>query len=87
MKGPNPVKNYPFTPLVEIARAHYRPTSEEADVAVTDVSAVAQLLGYRWAKSTVLWWQEHGLMPRTADQVACELGRHIDIIWPERRAA
>lgn len=78
--------NYPFDDLAEYCRNRYRPNSEEGSRAGR-VGHVEQALSYRWNRRTITAWARNGLQPRTADRVACELGSHIDIIWPERRAA
>lgn len=78
---------YPFAPLAAMARVRFRPDDVEANAQATDVTRVDQLLGYRWHRSTIKKWQRDGIPERSADHIACELGLHIDIIWPERRAA
>lgn len=79
--------NYPFEPLAEYARVRYRAPNQNVLACATSVSYVEQALGYRWHRHTIHRWSKDGIPPRSADAVACELGLHIDILWPERRAA
>ena len=78
---------YPFAPLAAMARVRFRPDDEVIDECAGDIAKVQQLLGYRWPRHAIRAWRQSGIPERAADHIACELGLHIDIIWPERRAA
>lgn len=45
------------------------------------VAVVAQLAGV--SRRTAVRWSKDGIPSNVADQIACTIGLHVSLIWPE----
>ena len=77
------MRHYHFdaAPLVAAALAQYRDTNGAHSATITDAGRVAEVL--QCPHATVLMWMRKGIRWETADRMACRLGLHPGVIWPE----
>lgn len=78
-------ERFPFDPLIPIIEARYRQPNDADGThygAVGVVSKTVNVTGI--ARGRVQGWQRRGLNLRAADEIACVLGLHGSIIWPEQ---
>jgi hypothetical protein len=72
---------YPFAPLEPLIEAKWRPMKEN-DVEHAGITAKASRL-LETSRGSVIHWRKAGMNEKTADRVACALGYHPGLVWPE----
>lgn len=72
---------YPFAPLEPLIEDCWRPTTEQRMVQSSMNGKAHQVTGIRL--ETIARWRREGLPPFAADRMACALGFHPGLVWPE----
>lgn len=71
-------RRFPFDPVIELLAGRGEPDKYTGEL--TD-RAMSVMLGVH--HKSVTRWRQKGLSVRTADRIACALGRHPITIWPD----
>jgi lambda repressor-like predicted transcriptional regulator/DNA-binding phage protein len=76
-----PVRSLPIGPLVELVERH-REDLDETGMPTMSWAELARRAGY-WPRSLHQWKAAGLVPPAAADRLACALGTHPVLIWPE----
>jgi hypothetical protein len=78
----NFLTRYPFADVAPFIEAEWRPLDEvrhRTHIGIVGIAAEALGVSVR----TVHHWRVRGLNEQQADHIACRLGYHPSLIWPE----